>query len=124
MVVLRSPLFLVSLILFLLHQCAQKLWGLQFSLVDNYLDNLVAMPVILPLLQAERIGLFRKSQAFKLSRMDVVGATTYIIIISEVVFPSVSNRFTADWRDVLCYAAGGYLFYIFNHRPTGESDPR
>jgi membrane protein YdbS with pleckstrin-like domain len=88
MSVLRSPVFIICLVLFIIHQVLQKVYGQHYPLIDNYLDNLLAMPVILTLFLAERIVLFKKEKNYRLPPADIIIATGYIILITEIIFPS------------------------------------
>lgn len=60
MTTVRSPFFIICLLLFIIHQVMQKGMDIHYKWVDRYLDNLLAMPVILTLLQAERIFYLEK----------------------------------------------------------------
>ncbi len=112
MSVLRSPLFIICLVLFIIHQVLQKVYGQHYPLIDNYLDNLLAMPVILSLFLAERIALFKKGKNYRLPPTDIIIATLYIILITEIFFPLLSNKYSADWADVIFYCLGSVLFYF------------
>lgn len=114
MTTLRSPFFIICLLLFLIHQVMQKGMDIHYKWFDRYLDNLLAMPVILTLLQAERILLFRKGSEYRLPLYEIVMATSYIILITEIIFPIFSKNFTTDWADIFFYFAGSLLFYVFN----------
>ena len=114
MTTLRSPFFIICLLLFIIHQVMQKGMDIHYKWFDRYLDNLLAMPVILTLLQAERIFLFRKGSAYLLPLFEIVMATLYIILITEIIFPIFSKNFTPDWADIFFYFAGSLLFYMFN----------
>jgi hypothetical protein len=83
-------------------------------LLDNYLDSLVLMPVLLTLLLAERQILFITRASYHLPVTDVIIATIYISFIAEWLFPRLSERFTADWLDVVCYFAGSLIFVVVN----------
>lgn len=116
MKVLKSPVFIICCVLFVLHQLLQK--GLEISLpfIDSYLDNLLAMPIILTFLLVERRILFRRGKGYRLSAMDVVLATIYIVVIAEVVFPLLSDNFVTDWRDVIFYSLGSLIFWFTINR--------
>lgn len=124
MAVLRSPLFVVCLVLFVLHLILQKVMHIRLGWADNYLDSLLAMPVILSLWLAERQWLFKRGSTYRLSPLHVLLATLYIAFITEGLFPLLSARFTADWLDVACYAAGSFVFYFTINRtaPIAEVD--
>lgn len=114
MYLLRSPLFIVTLLLFGVHQILQLYMHVNVPLLDNYLDSLVLMPVLLTLLLAERQILFITRASYHLPVTDVIIATIYISFIAEWLFPRLSERFTADWLDVVCYFAGSLIFVVVN----------
>jgi hypothetical protein len=94
----------------------QKGLHIQLGVLDRYLDNLVAMPVILTLFQVEKIWLFRKGNDFKLPVAEIVLVTLYILLITEIVFPALSTDFTGDWADAIFYSTGSLGFYLYNQR--------
>lgn len=112
MSVLRSPVFIICCIIFIIHQVMQKMLDLSFAPFDRYLDNLLAMPIILTLLLAERRWLFKRGNQYTLSLLEIAMATLFILMISEIIFPALSSRFTADWKDVIFYIAGSLIFYL------------
>lgn len=110
--VLRSPVFIICSVLFVLHQILQKGLDIHFMAMDRYLDNLLAMPIILTLLMLERRFLFGRKQDFSLSMLEISVATIFIILVAEILFPLLSSDFTTDWWDVLFYVLGSILFYL------------
>jgi predicted membrane channel-forming protein YqfA (hemolysin III family) len=116
MEILRSPVFIICCFLFGAHQALQKLLQISVPFVDLYLDNLLAMPIILTLLLAERRILFKRGRNYRLPLLDVVVATIYIIFIAELIFPLLSDKFVADWWDVLFYTLGSVLFLLTINR--------
>lgn len=123
MKVLTSPVFIICALLFIVHQVLQKGLDITFPMFDRYLDNLLAMPIILSLLLVERQYLFKRGKAYRLSTLDVVVATVFIALISEIIFPLLSPKFTTDWWDVAFLALGSLIFYItINQIPTKEEN--
>jgi len=117
----KSPVFIVCLLLFLLHQVFQKILDINIPFADRYLDALLAMPVILTLLLAEKRWLWKKDKSYRLTPLTIIIATLYIIVIVEVIFPWLSDQFTTDWVDVICYTAGSILFHLtINRRDEQE----
>lgn len=112
MAVLRSPVFILCILLFVVHQLMQKVLDIRFPLFDRHLDNLLAMPVLLTLLLAERRWLFKRGRQYSLPALDVIVATVYVVFVTEIIFPVLSANFTADWRDVIFYALGSIIFWI------------
>ena len=111
--VLLRPVFLICCLLFIIHQVMQYVLHWQVPLLNNYLDNLLAMPILLTLLWAERRWIFKKGNQYRLPIFEGVVATIYIIFIGEWLFPLLSNRFTSDWWDVPLYILGSIGFYVF-----------
>lgn len=109
---LRSPLFVVSCWLFAWHQWLQQGLGVHLRVADAWLDNLVAMPIILTLLVTERRVLFRHGPSYQLSATQVVLATLYVAVVSELLFPRLSPRFTFDWLDFVFYGLGAAGYWV------------
>lgn len=123
MAILRSPVFIVCLVAFLLHQWMQKGMNIHYIWIDNYLDNFLAMPVILTLLLAERIWLFKKGKNYRLPALVIGIATLYIILITEILFPLFSKDFHGDWMDAIFYAGGSVLFnFTINKLPKKKAE--
>lgn len=120
MSVLRSPIFILCAVIFIIHQLMQKVMDIHFTLFDSYLDNLLAMPIILTLLMIERRYLLGRKQLFSLSVLEIFIATFFIVVVAEIVFPLLSSDFTADWWDLLFYALGSFIFYL-TINPKGKN---
>lgn len=119
---LLSPVFIVSVVLFCIHQILQKVMHIQIPYVDNYLDNILAMPIILTLLLAERQYLFKKGANYQLSVLTIIITTIYISLITELLFPLLSQNFHSDWLDVLCYSTGSLLFHFTINKSIVDPD--
>ncbi|MBA2746341.1 MAG: hypothetical protein H0U44_08965 [Flavisolibacter sp.] len=118
MQLLKKPLFILACAIFILHQVLQKIMHVPEAYVDSYLDNLLAMPIVLSLWQTEKHLLFKKPVDYKLSLLEIIIATIYIIIISEIIFPRFSEKFTSDWIDGIFFFMGSALFYIVEKKST------
>jgi hypothetical protein len=123
MKVLTSPVFIICALLFVVHQILQKGLDITFPLFDRYLDNLLAMPIILSLLLVERQYLFKRGKSYRLPALDVVIATVFIALVSEIIFPLLSREFTTDWWDIVFLGLGSLIFYAtINTIPRKNSD--
>jgi hypothetical protein len=116
MEILKSPLFIICTVLFVLHQVLQHVLHLYIPIVDAYLDNLSAMPIILSLLVAERRLLFKRGVGYQMSIIEIILAAVYISIISELLFPLLSSRFVFDWMDFVFFFIGAAMYYISVNR--------
>jgi hypothetical protein len=123
MILLKSPVFITCCLLFVLHQILQKVAGIAMPFFDAYLDTFLAMPIMLTLLVIERRLLFRRGKQYRLSVLEAIIATLFVALISEVVFPALSSRFTADWRDVVAFSLGTVLFMATTNRFGASADP-
>lgn len=111
------PWFSLSLILVFVHQVIEKCFHIHFRVLDNYLDPLLAMPIILHSLLWEKRILFRKGLTYTFSSLHLILYFITFSIIFEYLFPKWSLGFTADIWDVVCYGAGTFLFAAFFNKP-------
>ncbi len=116
MKVLNNLFFVGCLLLFVLHQVAQKGLGLRLPLADNYLDNLLCLPVFLGFWLAERRLLWNQH---RLAAFETGAAWIILSFVFEVIFPRLSSGFTPDWADVALYGAGALIFYFYIN-PVGK----
>ena len=105
-----KPFFFCFSILFLLHQFTQKIANVSIPFADNYLDNLLAMPILLSCLLAERRW-FLKQETYVFSLLEVSTMVLVMSFIFEGLFPYWSKDFTRDYWDVVAYIMGGLFFY-------------
>jgi hypothetical protein len=89
---------------------ACKKSGIYIPYLSDFGADLLAIPFILTIaLWAVRItDPRRKNHLFSPGYIAV--AVLLIALLFEGLFPILSNRFTADPLDVLCYALGGLAF--------------
>jgi len=112
MQVLKSPVFILCAVIFAIHQLIQKGLDIHFATIDRYLDNLLAMPIILTFLMIERRYLLGRKQSFNLSVLEILVTTFFIVVVGEILFPLLSRDFTTDWWDIIFYMLGSVLFYL------------
>ncbi len=105
-------IFFAAAAFFVAHQVSQKLLGWAVPWADNYLDCLVCAPLLLTAFQYEQRRLWGERQ---LSPAKIVLVITLLILVSEVVFPRLSDQFTADWLDVVAITAGGWIYALASH---------
>jgi len=103
-------LFIASALLFLGHQYLQLIMGINITFLDNYLDPTVLMPTLLFAVLWER-RILLKNKNMVLSYNEILGYFLLVVIFGEIIFPLFSDRFIADYWDILAYAIGT-LAYI------------
>ena len=104
-------LVIVSALLFLMHQYLQRQLQFNITFLDNYLDPVVLMPLILYAVLWERRILLRNKNII-LSYIDIFGYFLLMVIFGEILFPLISEKFTADYWDILAYAVGTLAYVI------------
>jgi hypothetical protein len=111
MTVFKNPYFFIPSLLFWANQLLEKRFKIFIPYIHAYLDDLLAMPVILGI----SLILFQKIQpqktAFSFSKFQVIVGTAYISFLFEFLLPKWSPNYTSDPWDVVCYAIGSWVFY-------------
>ena len=108
--------FIAGCLTWLIVISARKL-GHPVLLVNGYIDDLIAIPVIANLgLWFQRVFLI-KNDHYVLSPWHVVFMVIYVSLLFEGILPHVSKTYTADWIDVLLYVIGGLFFYLVMNKP-------
>lgn len=106
---LKSINFGLPLVLLVLHQLSQKAFQIEIPLADNYLDPFCLGALAPHILCVEQHFFYRKK---KLNILELVFLTHFLSIVSEIVFPRISDRFTADILDCFAIALGILWFVI------------
>ena len=101
--------FIVPVVLFLSHQTMVFRFDYQNIWLDSYLDPFCFGAIALHLTSLERQWLF---SATTFSLEEILGVTCCLAFISEGLFPLLSDRFTADWFDVLAIGSGALWFCL------------
>lgn len=102
-------LFIVCAFLFLLHQYMQKVAKVSLPVIDSYLDPLLFMPILLPLITWER-QLIYKNPTYTLPISHIFGYFLLVSVLCEIVFPLWNDRMIADLWDVFFYALGALIY--------------
>jgi hypothetical protein len=120
MKILKHPLFIIAVLLFLLNQVLERT-GVFLPYVHSYLDDLLCMPVTLTMalfLQQK----FMRSPDYVFSKNHVAVVVIFYAIFFEVWLPEHSAHYTSDPLDAIAYAAGGLVFYFFINNNFKVSD--
>ncbi|SHN31418.1 hypothetical protein [Mucilaginibacter sp. OK098] len=107
---LLNKWFIASCLIWLIVITSRKL-GHPLPLINGYIDDAIAIPVIANLgLWFQRVVII-KNNYYVLSKWHVVFIVAYVSLIFEGLLPLFSKTYTADWIDVLLYIIGGVFFY-------------
>ena len=80
--------------------------------VNNYLNDLLCIPLVLGLLSFT-IQYLKNDSSFQFSLSFITGLAVYYSLYFEYYLPEVNSRYTSDWIDILLYFFGGILFYTY-----------
>jgi di/tricarboxylate transporter len=85
------------------------------KLINNYFNDLVALPIVLIICLWSVRKLHNKPK-FQLSFLQCLMLVLFYIVFFEVYLPKVNTRYTADAIDGGLYLIGGLLFYWWQRR--------
>ena len=114
---------LVAVGLLVVHQFLQYGFHVRLPFADDYLDPVLSVPILLGLGEVERRGLSEYAESrgwsFRLDRADrswpvLLGMTSGIAFVGEVIFPLLDSRSVADGYDFVAYAVGGLWVWLAN----------
>jgi len=100
---------------FLAHQFLQKILLFEIPFLDAYFDPFACAVLGLSALKMERKYLW-KAKNIKLKWYEILVATICLALISEVLFPYLSERFTSDPYDYTAFGMGAIYFSAFGNQ--------
>jgi prepilin signal peptidase PulO-like enzyme (type II secretory pathway) len=90
--------------------------GFFIPFVHSWLDDVLCLPVVLYAM----LFIFRNfllfDNAYSFPVVYIAGTVALYSFVFEYYLPKYTHRFTADIDDVICYAVGGLIFYLFLNR--------
>lgn len=96
---------------------SMRKFGHPIPIINGYINDAVAIPVIANLgLWFQRVFMI-KNNYYVLAPWHIIFIVIYVIIVFEVLLPSLSRTYTADWIDVFLYIVGGLFFYKVMNKP-------
>jgi hypothetical protein len=116
MPVQKNSFFLVPVLIFSLNQYLEKVHRIFIPIIHSYLDDLMAMPVILGITLQVFRWIYRSDKSFVFTPVQIIIGTAYVSFVFEVFLPQLSDKYIADPWDVLCYGLGAVYFYFFINR--------
>ncbi len=117
---LRSGITVLFGAVFLVNYVLQKN-GVSTSFTRNYLDDLLAMPVILEICR-NSMKILLKQPGLELNFPMISMAFLLFSVGMELVLPKYYNHITSDIVDVFCYAFGIIFYQIFFQKPVPEAE--
>ena len=109
--------FVLPTLAFLAHQVAFFYFNISIPFLDNYLDPFCFSAIMLHCYKLQRhwVGLHRA-----VSKEEVFAFVFVLSLFSELLFPFLSVKFTADVFDVLGITLGGVWFYFTSAKKDGK----
>lgn len=102
-------LFIISMVVYMF----QKLNIALPKLINNYLNDGIAMLLVLKIVDVVVYNIYQKQLARNIKY--VIGIVLYFSFIFEYLYPMFHSRYTADWWDVLVYFIGAIVFLIIEN---------
>lgn len=112
MSVFKNPYFFIPVLLFGLNQILEKSLGIFIPWVHEYLDDLLAIPVILGITLQIYRWIHPLRDSFRFKKEHVIVAFLYVSLVFEGVLPWYSDQYVRDFWDILSYALGAFVFYF------------
>lgn len=114
---LLNPLFLGCTFLYLFHSVLKVTFpeAAATAFLRYYLNDLLFVPLTLTVAVFLQRNFVLCQPGYQLSKWQIGLTVAYISLMFEAVIPVFHSRYTADGWDVMCYAAGGWLFYAFGN---------
>ena len=105
------PLLLIAVTLYLLKILLFKM-GIHIQLVQNYLGDLLCMPVVLTCTLWFQRHITTRNPDYQFTIYHVLVAVALYSVLFEWILPNQSPKYTADLWDVVAYSLGGIIFYF------------
>ncbi|MDT0648250.1 hypothetical protein RM545_16270 [Zunongwangia sp. F260] len=106
--------FLIFVLAFLIFEVLKLT---QVSLPEwttSYLNDFLCMPIVLTVC-LKAVHHFKKDSSITLSLSLILILTSFYAVYFELVLPQISDRYTADFIDVIVYFSGTFLFYFLQY---------
>ena len=116
MAVFKNPFFFIPCLVFVINQLFERIGKLYIPYVHAYLDDLMAMPVILGITLQIYQWIHPAREKFTFTATHVIVATAYVSLVFEWLLPMFSSTYTRDWLDLVCYGIGAVYFYWLVNR--------
>lgn len=109
------PVFIVLMTLYLLHLVLKANQLYQPALISSYFADLICVPFVMSL-SLVLLRLLKQDDNLQLSIAKIVFFVVYVSLVFEWLLPMYSDRYTSDVGDVVAYAIGAILYYLFQKK--------
>ena len=115
MIIIKHPVFYITVIIGILIYLAGKLQLPIPNWTVFYVNDFLCMPIVLSLCLAAVRLIIRNENRF-VPLPIVLALTTYFALFFEWFMPQINERYSADVIDVILYFLGAILFFIFQKK--------
>lgn len=77
-----------------------------------YLNDFLVIPIV-GLVCLHVVWFLKKDRTIRLNIFTILSLVILFSVYFEWYLPKIVARYTGDFWDVVCYFAGGFMFYIF-----------
>lgn len=88
-----------------------------------YLTDFLCMPVVLTIC-LKAVHLVKKDNKITIALYPILALTAVYSLYFELILPRISERYTADFLDVLMYFTGSLLFYFLQDISFGKTSEK
>lgn len=99
--------------IFVINQIAERVFTIRIQLLFSYLDDLLALPILLGMYQ---LFIQKIKNDFTVTWYMTVTAVIMLSVHFEVIMPLIHQKYTADIFDVLMYILGAVCFHLLFKR--------
>ncbi|MFD2203747.1 magnesium citrate secondary transporter [Shivajiella indica] len=123
--VFKNPYFVLACLIFWVNQVLEKYFGIFIPWIHEYLDDLLAMPVVLGITLQIFRWIHPQKGKFRFSKIQVAVGWLYFSFLFEFLLPKWSKIYTSDIWDVLAYGIGSLAFFVLiNVNSTSNNAPK
>lgn len=121
MSVLKNPFFWIPCLLFWANQYLEKIQEVFLPFLHSYLDDLLAIPVVLGITLQIFRWIHRDNRQLIFTKKQVIIGLVYFGLLFEGLLPAWSAVYVRDPLDLVCYAIGAIYFWFFiNNKGVGR----
>jgi hypothetical protein len=120
MTVIKNPYFIFPCLVFWINQYLERIEKIHLPFIHSYLDDLMAMPVILGITLQVYRWIHPSRSYFVFTKVQIIVAVVYISLLFEGLLPLYSDTYIRDVFDVVCYAVGAFYFHKLINVPYGN----
>ena len=82
----------------------------------GYLEDLLALPLILGLTLIIMRSLVYKKKTYTLSPTQIIYTLALVSVLFEFLLPLYSKDYVQDFYDLICYSVGSVFFALYMNR--------